>query len=207
MTTAAEALARLMQGNETFVAAARDSAPLPFPELRPEKMAAAQEPFAAILGCADSRVTPEFIFQQGIGDLFVVRVAGDVPAAACRESLEFAVAHLGVPLVVVLGHSECGAVKATLAELDAPREGGPALPDTMGLLKPQLEKLRAARPDLDGDELVDMAVHVDVAATLKRLLVDSEVLATAVDAGKARLVGAVYDMATGAVSFTGAGGS
>lgn len=201
MLSAAEALARLQEGNEKFAAAVRAGGPLPCPALQPERMDAPQKPFAAILGCADSRVTPEWIFQQGIGDIFVVRVAGDVPAVPCEESLEFAVAHLGVRLIVVLGHTHCGAVKATLAELAEPSPGGPALPDTMGRIMPCLEKLHAEHPELEGDELEDAAIHADVRQTVQDLLDDSEILRAAVEAGDLEIVAAVYDMATGVVAY------
>lgn len=202
MLPAAEALARLKEGNEKFATAVCDGGPLPFPELRIDRMAAAQQPFAAILGCADSRVTPEWIFQAGIGELFVVRVAGDVPAVPCEESLEFAVDQLGVRLVVVLGHTHCGAVKATLAHLMDPEEESPAaIPDTIGRILPTLEKLHAEHPELEGDDLEDEAVHVDVRETVGELLADSEILCRAVDEGSLRIVGAVYDMETGVVTY------
>ena len=197
-----EALARLEEGNDRFATAVRDGVPLPFPELLSGKMAAPQQPFAAILSCADSRVTPEWIFQQGIGELFVVRVAGDVPVVISEENLEFAVDQLGVRLVVVLGHTHCGAVVATLAELQTPHAEGPAaLPDTIARIRPSLERLRAEQPDLAGDELENAAVHVDVRATVEQLLADSEVLDKAVAEGRLRIVGAVYDLETGAVTY------
>ncbi|MCP4573555.1 MAG: carbonic anhydrase [bacterium] len=197
-----QALARLREGNTAFATAVRDGAPLPCPELAPDRLAAPQRPLAAILTCADSRVTPEWIFQQGIGDIFVVRVAGDVPAVPCVESLEFAVAQLGVQLVVVLGHTHCGAVKATLAELLEPHPEGPlAIPDTMGRIMPALARLRGERPELAGDELEHAAIHADVHETVARLCTDSDILRKAVDAGELRVLGAVYDMAAGTVAF------
>src|SRR5215208_1272968 len=121
MISALEALERLQECNRRFVAGIPSRGTLTSPARRNE-LTAGQEPFAIILGCSDSRVPAEFVFDQGLGDLFVVRVAGNIVAASQIGSVEFAVERFGTSLVVVLGHSRCGAVLATLEELMRPRE-------------------------------------------------------------------------------------
>jgi carbonic anhydrase len=121
MISAPEALARLREGNRRFVSDVRGSVALASHTRRSE-LAEGQEPFAIILGCSDSRVPAEIVFDQGLGDLFVIRVAGNVVASSQIGSVEFAAERFGTPLVVVLGHSRCGAVLATLEELMRPKE-------------------------------------------------------------------------------------
>lgn len=183
------ALARLRNGNARYQAF-RQSHPRLDPEWRAE-LAAGQNPFAAVLGCADSRVPPELIFDQGLGDLFVVRVAGNVLDETVLGSLEFAVNRLEVPLVLVLGHEACGAVTAALG--DSPPPG--ALGRLVARVSPALEGL--ALPG-DGAEQVDVAARANarhVAAALRRAL--PAVAAT----GHTRVLSAFYRLADGAVEF------
>ena len=121
MISAREALERLRAGNRRFVVGARSSHTLPS-EARRSELAAGQEPFAIILGCSDSRVPAEIVFDQGLGDLFVIRVAGNIVASSQIGSVEFAAERFGTRLVVVLGHSQCGAVLATLEDLRRPTD-------------------------------------------------------------------------------------
>lgn len=195
--SAAEALRRLMDGNRRF----RED-PLAeawsFQGPRLAEMAAGQAPFAAVLGCSDSRVPVEVVFGQGAGRLFVVRVAGNVVAPTQLGSLEFAVRRLGVRLVVVLGHSTCGAVAATL-EGRASRE-----PDYLRALTSRIA--RAIAPVLDepggtAEERLDRAVRLNVEASRCRLLEDSGELGRLHGAGRLRVASAVYDVATGAVEL------
>src|SRR5213083_555392 len=121
MIPADEALERLKEGNHRFVSNQRDAGEF-LSQARRFELAQSQEPFAIILGCSDSRVPAEIVFDQGLGDLFVIRVAGNIVAPSQIGSVEFAVERFGTPLVVVLGHSRCGAILATLEELTRPRE-------------------------------------------------------------------------------------
>src|SRR4249919_915041 len=121
MISALEALERLREGNRRFVSDVRSRDTLSS-QTRRRELAAGQEPFAIILGCSDSRVPAEIIFDQGLGDLFVIRVAGNIVASSQVGSVEYAAEQFGTPLVVVLGHSRCGAILATLEQLRRPRE-------------------------------------------------------------------------------------
>src|SRR5262245_11315302 len=121
MISAGEALRRLQEGNRRFVAGAATQAGYASPTRR-NAVVDRQEPFAIVLGCSDSRVPAEIVFDQGLGDLFVIRVAGNIVAPSQVGSVEFAAERFGTPLVVVLGHSRCGAILATLEELERPRE-------------------------------------------------------------------------------------
>lgn len=192
-TTADEALKELKQGNERFVKgkAARHNQTLK----RVKEVVAGQKPEAVILGCADSRVPPEVIFDEGIGDLFVVRVAGNISEPATTGSIEYAAEHLGVPLVVVLGHKKCGAVKAT-AEAHGPAEGN--IGEIVKELQPALAAAKA-NPGKHG--LVDDAVYANADLVAKQLLTESPVLTHLVQAGKVKIVSAVYDLETGKVEW------
>ena len=141
MISAAEALARLREGNRRFVASIRDPAASIDAELR-ARLAAGQEPFAIVLGCSDSRVPAELVFDLGFGDLFVIRVAGNIVAPSQVGSVEFAAERFGTPLVVVLGHSQCGAVQATLEWMSQPASAaGPNLRSIVERIRPAVEPL------------------------------------------------------------------
>jgi carbonic anhydrase len=195
--TAEVVLADLMGGNERFVAGRPDS-----PRRRPEEyglLATAQFPEAAIIACSDSRVPPEILFDQGVGDLFVIRVAGNVIAdsgAVVKGSIEYAVAVLKVPLVMVLGHSNCGAVKAAI-DLAASNEPLPgAIDGLVRLIKPAVES-SAKEP---GDKLTN-AIRANVELGVERLHGLDPIVAEAVRGGKLKLVGATYDLASGRVKL------
>ena len=193
-TTAAEALAELKAGNARFVAGKHQSPNLDMKRVK--EVVAGQHPEAVILGCADSRVPPEVIFDEGIGDLFVVRVAGNVSEPATTGSIEYAAEHLHVPLIVVLGHHKCGAVKAT-AEAHGPVEGN------IGAIVKELEPAVAAAKANPGKEgLVDDAVHENVKIVAGQLVSESKVLGHLVQAGKVKIVTAVYDLDSGKVEWS-----
>jgi carbonic anhydrase len=185
-----EALAKLVEGNKRFV------------EMRlahPEQDAACrtalsqgQQPFAVILGCSDSRVPPEVVFDQGLGDLFVVRVAGNVADDIGVASLEYAVEHLGTRLIVVLGHERCGAVTAAVKGGEFPGH----LPALMDALKPAVDKAKGAAGDA-----VDAAMLANVALVTEQLRESKPVLAELVEKGEVKIVGARYDLDSGAVEL------
>jgi len=186
----------LVEGNKRFAsgqAAAPRRQPSDFTAL-----AAGQKPEAAILGCADSRVPPELVFDQGVGDLFVVRVAGNVVSGAgdvVKGSIEYAVAELGVPLIMVLGHSSCGAIKAALQHI----ESSDALPGAIKGLVDTLRPVVARIKGQPGDPL-DNAIRANVAAGVARLKSLQPILAPAVKNKKLMVVGGVYDLATGGIT-------
>ena len=192
-TTAAEALAELKAGNTRFVKgkAARHNQSM----TRVKEVVAGQKPEAVILGCADSRVPPEVIFDEGIGDLFVVRVAGNVAEPATTGSIEYAAEHLRVPLIVVLGHRNCGAVKATAEAHGAP-EGN--LGEMVKELEPAVAAARATPGKLG---LVNDAVHANVKLVAGQLVSESKVLEHLVHEGKVKIVTAIYDLETGKVEW------
>lgn len=201
MISAHEALERLRQGNRRFAADACSRDGLASRARRLE-LAASQEPFAIILGCSDSRVPAEIVFDQGLGDLFVIRVAGNVVAPSQVGSVEFAAERFGTRLVVVLGHSRCGAVLATLEELGRPSgERSPNLRSIVDRIRPALEALPAAEPGRDPEELVRRAVRANVHASAHHLRQGSEVLERLIRKDRLLVVGAEYSLETGVVDF------
>lgn len=186
-------LARLMAGNKRFVASKLTHRNQGAP--RRAVVAKKQQPFAAILGCADSRVPPEVVFDQGIGDLFVVRVAGNVADSPGIGSLEYAADHLDVRLVMVLGHSRCGAVDAAL-RATAGAELSAGLRSLVDAIQPAI----LAAKDRPGDTL-DNAVRANVVHVVGQLRSTKPVLAGLAGDGKLRIVGARYDLDTGAVEL------
>lgn len=192
-TTAEEALKELKAGNERF--AKGKSTHHNQSMKRVKEVVAGQKPEAVILGCADSRVPPEVIFDEGIGDLFVVRVAGNVAEPATTGSVEYAAEHLHVPLIVVLGHHKCGAVKAT-AEAHGTAEGN--IGEIVKELQPAVAAAKA-NPAKRG--LVDDAVHENARLVAGQLVSESKVLEHLVHEGKVKIVTAVYDLDTGKVEW------
>ncbi|MGH6943241.1 MAG: carbonic anhydrase, partial [Geminicoccaceae bacterium] len=182
-----EALSRLMRGNQRYVA--ND------PEVRDYSLAKVQYPIAAILGCADSRVAPELVFDQGPGDLFVVRNAGNVVADPGLASLEYAVEFLGVPLLFVLGHGSCGAVTATIQVM----HDGIELPGHLpGLIEPIRQAVSAAEQSKPAN-LLTAAIEENVRLSVGQLASATPVLSEAVEAGRVKVIGGVCELATGAV--------
>jgi carbonic anhydrase len=201
MISAQEALERLRAGNRRFASGARSSDILPS-EARRNELAAGQEPFAIILGCSDSRVPAEIVFDQGLGDLFVIRVAGNIVAASQIGSVEFAAERFGTPLVVVLGHSRCGAVLATLEELMRPREKQSRnLRSIVDRIRPSVEALLATDLRHDSDALVRHAIRSNVRVSANHLRHGSEVLEPRIQGGNLVVVGAEYSLETGVVDF------
>jgi carbonic anhydrase len=193
--TAAEALRRLREGNQRFVADKRAR-----PETRREDLVAGQEPFAIVLGCSDSRVPAELVFDQGFGDLFVIRVAGNIVAPSQVGSVEFAAERFGTRLVVVLGHTQCGAILATIEELRQPRENQSRnLRSIVDRVRPSVEGLLDAGHD--PETLVRRAVRANVRASVDHLRHGSAVLERLIQGDGLRIVGAEYSLETGAVEF------
>jgi carbonic anhydrase len=191
--SADEALSRLMAGNKRY--AANTAVNKDFSAGRAAR-SGSQYPFAAILSCADSRVAPELAFDQGPGNLFVVRVAGNFVNDDGLASLEYGSKVLGVPLIMVLGHSNCGAVDATLKVLKDGIELPGHLPSLVSAIKPAAEAAKAAKPA----NLLDAAIAENVRFNVKRLVEATPVLAPLVSAGKLEVVGGVYDLKTGKIA-------
>lgn len=190
--TADQALQMLMEGNKRYVAA-KLLRPNQSAQRRGE-VAKDQNPFAAILGCSDSRVPAEVIFDQGLGDLFVIRLAGNVADNLALGSIEFAVEYLSVPLVMVLGHSRCGAISAAVqvAEKGVPAPGHIA--NLVEAIWPAVNQVRGRTGDL-----VDNAITANVALVVERLKSMPPMLSEFVQSGKLSIVGARYDLDTGVV--------
>lgn len=192
-----QVMRELLEGNERFASGQAQG-----PRRRPDdfaSLAAGQRPEAVILGCADSRVPPELVFDQGVGDLFVVRVAGNLvsePGFKVKGSIEYAVAELGASLIVVLGHTNCGAIKAAIAHLAA-RD---ALP---GAIKPLVAALRPAVQQAKSQpgDLLANAIRANVLLGVELLRALPPILAPAAKQGRLRVAGGVYDLATGRVAL------
>jgi carbonic anhydrase len=169
---------------------------------RRAQLAAGQEPFAIVLGCSDSRVPAEIVFDQGLGDLFVIRVAGNIVASSQVGSVEFAAARFGTPLVVVLGHSQCGAVLATLEELQQPTEQQSRnLRSIVDRVRPSVEALLATELAHDTDALVRHAVRANIRVAANHLRHGSEILEQLIQGDRLLVVGAEYSLETGVVEF------
>jgi carbonic anhydrase len=195
MYTAAQALARLKAGNERFV---RGRAR--FPTVKKEVLAAlakGQQPYATIVGCSDSRVPPELLFDAGFGELFIVRVAGNVISPEVMGTLQYAAVHLHTPLFVVLGHEGCGAVQAALA---AKFEGARERRRIALLLKRILPGLQELRQGRSADAQMKAAVEANVRWSMRQLRETPEGKARMAE-GILKLVGAVYELKTGRVRF------
>ena len=200
MTPAQQALARLRQGNQRFVAEVRSQAPLT--SGRRIEVAAGQEPFAIILGCSDSRVPSEIVFDQGLGDLFVIRVAGNIVAASQVGSVEFAAARYATRLVVVMGHTQCGAILATLEALQEPaEEQSRNLRSIVDRVRPSVETLLATDLKHDHDALVHHAVRANIRASANHLRHGSDLLEQLIQNDGLLVVGAEYSLETGVVDF------
>jgi carbonic anhydrase len=195
------ALERLKDGNERYVEGLVEGGSLTSPERRTE-LVSRQDPFAIILGCADSRVPAELVFDQGLGDLFVIRVAGNVVTPSQIGSVEFAAKMFGTPLVVVLGHSYCGAVSATLDEMTGDANyRSPNLRSIIDQIRPAIESLLEDEPGIERAELLRRGVRANVRAASRQLVHDSTVLEELVEAGELQICGAEYCLDSGAVEF------
>ena len=201
MISAKEALERLREGNRRFVSDIRDQDGRASQTRRAE-LAAGQEPSAIILGCSDSRVPAEIVFDQGLGDLFVIRVAGNIVASSLVGSVEFAAARYGTRLVVVLGHSQCGAILATLEELQQPTEGQSRnLRSIVDRVRPSVEALLDTDLKYDPEALVRHAVRANIRVSANNLRHGSEVLERLIQDDGLLIVGAEYSLETGVVEF------
>jgi carbonic anhydrase len=199
MIPARDALALLRDGNSRFVADVRSRGALPSRARRIE-LAGGQEPFAAILGCSDSRVPVEIVFDQGLGDLFVIRVAGNIVAPSQIGSVEFAAEQFGTRLVVVLGHSRCGAVEATLEQLRRPKENQSRnLHSIVDLVRPSVEELLTM--NLEPDALIYEAVRANIKASVNHLRHGSKIIEQLILKDGLLVVGAEYSLETGVVDF------
>lgn len=201
MITAREALERLREGNSRFLNEDPDRHTLNS-RTHCSELAADQEPFAIVLGCSDSRVSPEIIFDQGLGDLFVIRVAGNIAEPSQIGSIEFAAEYFGTRLVVVLGHTGCGAVIGTLdfiqGRMEKPSSSLHSILESIGsTVAPLLETELRNHPD----ELLSQACRANIVAEAKRLRQDSPVMGPLIEKGQLLVVGAEYSLETGVVDF------
>lgn len=201
MLTAGDALKRLQDGNRRFVANESTAATLLDPARR-AALIAGQEPFAIILGCSDSRVPAELIFDQGLGDLFVIRVAGNIVAPSQVGSVEFAASRFGTKLVVVLGHTQCGAVIATYEALTSQAQAATSnLRSIVERVRPAVETVLAAGGEQDADAIIRQATRANVRAAVDHLKHGSALLERLVQTAGLRIVGAEYSLESGLVEF------
>jgi carbonic anhydrase len=201
MLSALDALERLREGNRRFVSNPRDGDSLSA-EARPGQLLGGQAPFAVILGCSDSRVPAEIVFDQGIGDLFVIRVAGNIVAPSQIGSVEFAADAFGTRLVVVLGHTQCGAVTGTLEQLERPTESrSPNLRSIVDRIRPSVEGLLDTDLRERPGQLLEQAVRANIRASANQLRHGSQILESLIEDDGLRVVGAEYSLETGVVDF------
>lgn len=190
IVSGADAFTKLLDGNQRF---SQDHYQHPNlgAQRRTDLFTNGQHPFATVLGCSDSRVPPELVFDQGLGDLFVVRLAGNVADTVAIESIDYSVKHLGVRLIMVLGHDKCGAVTAAVIGHDEPGDVGPMLRE----LRPAV----AASRNMPGDK-IDNAIRENVILTVQKLS-NSKELHGMVKSGDLKIVGGIYHLATGKVEI------
>lgn len=201
MKEALAALERLREGNRRFVAGEPQNSVM-INQGRRSELLNGQEPFAIILGCSDSRVPVEIIFDQGFGDLFVIRVAGNIVAPSLIGSIEYAAEQCGTRLVVVLGHSTCGAILATLSELERPSENrSPNLHSIVERIRPSVEELLYTDLRNNQEALVHHAVRANIRASANQLRHGSRILERLIAMDGLLVVGAEYSLATGKVDF------
>ncbi len=192
---------RLRDGNRRFVEG-RASEKLMCPITSRADLVDGQDPFAVILGCSDSRVPLELVFDQGLGDLFVIRVAGNVVAPSQIGSIEYAVEQFRTRLVVVLGHSGCGAVTATIDQLNQPEdERSPNLSSIVNRIRPAVEALGTETVGMDRETLIERTVRSNVSASIRDLKAGSSIIRDIIENDHLRIVGAEYSLKTGEVDF------
>jgi carbonic anhydrase len=201
MISARESLQRLRDGNRRFVAGV-SSHDTRTNQTRRHELAEGQAPFAIVLGCSDARVPAELVFDQGLGDLFVIRVAGNVVASSQVGSVEFAAARFNTRLVVVLGHSQCGAVEATLEELQQPSDNQSRnLRSIVDRVRPSVEALLETELRHDPAALVRQAIRSNIRVSANQLRHGSEILEQLIQTEGLCVVGAEYSLETGVVDF------
>ena len=199
MLSADQALSRLKEGNRRYVSGEREPAAN---QAQRDALANSQEPYAIILGCSDSRVPAEMVFNSGLGDLFVIRVAGNIVAPSQVGSVEFAAARFGTRLVVVLGHTKCGAIQATLEELARPSDmQSRNLRSIVDRVRPSVLALLATDLRHDPEALARHAVRANVLLSVDHLRHGSEILEQLIQTDGLRVVGAEYSIETGTVEF------
>jgi carbonic anhydrase len=202
MISAREALERLREGNQRFISSVRGGTDAFLSQARRGGLPQVQEPVAIILGCSDARVPAEIVFDQGLGDLFVIRVAGNIVAPSQVGSVEFAAERFGTRLVVVLGHSGCGAILATLDQLQRPAENqSPNLRSIVDRVRPSVEELLQTDLRHDPEALVQRAVRNNIRASADHLRHGSRVLEQLIQDNGLLVVGAEYSLETGVVEF------
>ena len=196
-----EALERLQVGNRRFIEGRQSHREITLKD-QLEALAREQRPFAIIIGCSDSRVPAEIVFDQGIGDLFVIRVAGNIVAPSQIGSVEFAAEQFDTRLVVVLGHSNCGAVTATLEELQQPSERrSPNLHAIVDRIRPSVQDLLGTELDEDPEALLRASVRANVRSSVAELRHGSKILEDLIREDRLMVVGAEYSLTTGLVEF------
>jgi len=195
------ALERLMEGNSRFIGGTRSVESIMAHMRMPDLAKKGQKPFAIILTCSDSRSPVELIFDQGVGDLFVVRVAGNIVDPSLLASIEFAVANFQSPLIFVLGHSLCGAIKATVQHCENPASSLPSthLIDLVNRLKPAVAQTMGA-PDSTSGHYLDRVTGTNVRNSMKTILDQSDIVRDAVQKGQLKIAGGVLDLHTGQVT-------
>jgi carbonic anhydrase len=193
-----QALSRLKEGNERYAGGSAKH-PNQDPDRRKETAAKGQKPFATILSCSDSRVPVEIIFDSGFGDLFVVRVAGNVADVDEIGTMEYGVDHLGTPLLVVLGHTRCGAVTAVTQKAEV--HG--SIPQLVDNIEPAVVRARAANPQLGTDALVEEAIKENAWQSIEDLFADSEIVRKRVREGNLKVVAAIYNLEDAKVTWMG----
>ena len=200
MLTAQEALMRLQEGNKRFVEG--KSTYNTNDARRRNELVDGQTPFAIILGCSDSRVPAEIVFDQGLGNLFVIRIAGNIVAPSQIGSIEFAVETFQTPLVVVLGHTRCGAVAATLNQIRQPQASrSQHLRSIVERIRPAVEPLSEIRTDLTPEQLLERAIRSNIRMSVNQLRHGSSFLEEIHDSGSLWIVGAEYSLESGEVDF------
>jgi len=200
MVSALQALDRLREGNRRFASNAQVDADRI--GARPAEVAGGQEPFAIILGCSDSRVPAEIIFNQGLGDLFVIRVAGNIVAPSQIGSVEFAATRFGTRLVVVLGHSQCGAIQETIRQIQEPSENrSPYLSSIVDFVRPSVEPLLDQGLGDNPEAVIEQAVRANIRASAEHMRHGSRILEELERDEGLVIVGAEYSLETGLVDF------
>ncbi len=201
MMNADKALQKLIEGNKRYIEGTADGAELTITTRR-QQITDGQNPFAAILGCSDSRVPAELVFNRGLGDLFVIRVAGNIVAPSQIGSVEFACQHFGTQLVVVLGHSHCGAINATVdALMGDPDNLSPNVASIVDRVTPAVLPIVKRNSYKDKDDLVHQAMRANIEQSVNGLQMRSRILRSMVDRGQIKIIGAEYSIETGAVDF------
>jgi carbonic anhydrase len=192
-----ESLKRLMDGNQRYQNSAMKTCEVSN-KARREEVAKGQKPYAIIVSCSDSRVPPEIIFDASLGDIFVIRVAGNIVDGIALGSIEYAVEHLGSPLIMVLGHTRCGAVTATL-ESEGKAEGN--IGEIIKTILPAVERAKGLKQDLDKPALLEVAIDENIKLVAETLEKRSPIIKKLVSEGKVKIVKAKYNLDTGAVTI------